>query len=360
MSKFVNLLKETSMAKERQPWLDYVRFFSIFLVILFHTPPRMPMFDDAVILNLRIPVFFCISGFLYSFDKWSGFKQYARHRAKQILIPYFTFFILFYALWLLIGRRIGGVEDQRADVLLPVWEFFLGDPKIVLKPFWYIACLFTMQIIYYGVERLVPRKWVFTACMALSFLAFCVLEITPQNSVFTHWWRPWNLGNALLFLPFYALGNSFKPLLSQLSFANAKTTILYATLGAISMIAMVKIAHIQEGDYPLYSLLRVPAGLMVIPVYFGLAKWLSQRYGKVNVIQFVVISGTVYLGMQNYCISIAKLLLNKFLYDGVIDDHAWLKFVIALLVMVAIYPFAWLIDRYCPWFIGKGKLLDKY
>ena len=68
MSKFVNLLKETSMAKERQPWLDYVRFFSIFLVILFHTPPRMPMFDDAVILNLRIPVFFCISGFLYSFD----------------------------------------------------------------------------------------------------------------------------------------------------------------------------------------------------------------------------------------------------------------------------------------------------
>ena len=54
---------------ERQAWLDYVRFFSIFLVIVFHTPPRLELFDDAVILNLRVPVFFCISGFLYSFDR---------------------------------------------------------------------------------------------------------------------------------------------------------------------------------------------------------------------------------------------------------------------------------------------------
>ena len=84
------------MAKERQAWLDYVRFFSIFLVIVFHTPPRLPLIDDAVILNLRIPVFFCISGFLYSFDRWKSFSEYALHRARQILIPYTTFFIVFY------------------------------------------------------------------------------------------------------------------------------------------------------------------------------------------------------------------------------------------------------------------------
>ncbi|MDY3734442.1 MAG: acyltransferase family protein, partial [Sodaliphilus sp.] len=65
---------------ERQAWLDYVRFFSIFLVIVFHTPPRLELFDDAVILNLRVPVFFCISGFLYSFDRWPRFTTYLRHR----------------------------------------------------------------------------------------------------------------------------------------------------------------------------------------------------------------------------------------------------------------------------------------
>lgn len=95
------------MAKQRQAWLDYVRFFSIFLVIVFHTPPRLPLLDNAVVLNLRVPVFFCISGFLYSIDRWSSFKQYALHRSKQIVVPYVTFFLIFYTLWLVVGRRLG-------------------------------------------------------------------------------------------------------------------------------------------------------------------------------------------------------------------------------------------------------------
>ena len=33
---------------ERQAWLDYVRFFSIFLVVVVHTPPRLELFDDGV------------------------------------------------------------------------------------------------------------------------------------------------------------------------------------------------------------------------------------------------------------------------------------------------------------------------
>lgn len=348
------------MAKERQAWLDYVRFFSIFLVILFHTPPRLPLFDDAVILNLRIPVFFCISGFLYSFDKWRGFKHYARHRAKQIIVPYVTFFIVFYLLWIFVGRRIGGEEDRNADILLPLWEFLLGDPKIVVSTFWYIACLFTMQLIYYGVERLVARRWVFTGCMALAVTAYFLLEITPADSFFAYWWRLWNVGNALLYLPFYALGNSFKPLLTKMSFSSAKPVALYAGLAAISMVFMVKIAPIQADDNALYTLLRIPAGFMVIPAYFGIAKWLSHRYGRKHIIEFVVVSGTVYLGLQNYFIGIIKILFGHFFYPAMIDDHAWLKAVIALVVMVAIYPCAWFIDRYCPWFIGKGKFFDKY
>ena len=44
-----------------------------------------------------------------------------------------------------------------------------------------------------------------------------------------------------------------------------------------------------------------------------------------------------------------------FAYDGVLDDHIWMKYAIAIMVMIAIYPFAWAIDRYAPWLIGKKK-----
>ncbi len=341
------------MGKERQAWLDYVRFFSIFLVIVFHTPPRLPLFDDAVILNLRVPVFFCISGFLYSIDRWSSFGQYAFHRAKQIIVPYCSFFVIFYALWLLVGRRMMPSE-QSIDVLLPVQELLLGDPKVIVAPFWYIACLFSMQLIYYWIERLVPPRWVMASCMGMALLTYGVLE-SPFSCEQVSWWRFWNIGNAMMFLPFYALGNRFRQHLNKLSFSGKGNTLLYLFMAAVSMYVMVWIAPLQTVDYPLYLMLRVPAGFMVIPLYFAIGKWLATRFGRNRVIEFVVVSGTVYLGFQNYFIAIIKFVLERYLSQNVMDDNVWLKLVVPMLVMMLVYPCAWFIDRYCPWLIGKSK-----
>ena len=345
------------MAKQRQAWLDYVRFFSIFLVIVFHTPPRLPLLDNAVVLNLRVPVFFCISGFLYSIDRWSSFKQYALHRSKQIVVPYVTFFLIFYPLWLVVGRRLG--DHPQVAALKPLWEMLLGDPKVVLPTFWYLSCLYAMQLLYYWVERLVPRRWVMAATVLLSGCAFVAFELQHSRIEYA-WWRFWNVGNALRFMPFYALGNCFKRRLSALSFTSWRTVAGYAVLALLSVAGMAAVAPLDTSDNPLYMLCRIPAGLMVIPAYFGVAKWLAARLGHSKVVEFVTVSGTVYLGLQNYFIDAAKLLLTRVCGAGYVVDHAWLKLVIAVAVMAAIYPVAWLIDRYTPWLIGKGKYFDKY
>ena len=339
--------------KERQAWLDYVRFFSILLVIVFHTPPRMALFDDAVILNLRVPVFFCISGFLYSFDKWPDFWTYVRHRAQQILVPYTTFFVIFYALWLVVGRRMVGAEEEAISVWQPLKEFVLGQPATVVAPFWYIACLFTMQLLYYGIEKLVPRRWVFATCLALGVGTYL---IPYENTAVAAIGLFWHLGDALLFLPFYALGNSFKQPLQQMHFGRDRKgfTAALVVLGIASMVGMALIQPVKDVDPGLYKVLRIFAGLMVIPAYMCVAKWIAGKFGHISVVEFVVVSGTVYLGLQNYFIGIAKMLLNKLCYAGVMDDQWWLKFVVAILVMAAIYPFAWLIDRYAPWLLGKS------
>ena len=126
-------------------------------------------------------------------------------------------------------------------------------------------------------------------------------------------------------------------------------------LAAASVAIMVEATPLRALDPQLYSLVRIAAGMMVIPCYFCVAKWIAARYGHRHVIEFVVVSGTVYLGLQNYFIGIAKMLLNRFAYDGVLDDHIWMKYAIAIMVMIAIYPFAWAIDHYAPWLIGKKK-----
>ncbi len=342
---------------QRQAWLDYVRFFSIFLVIVFHTPPRLALFDDAVILNLRVPVFFCISGFLYSFDRWPHFLTYLRHRATQILVPYCTFFFIFYALWLVVGRKIVGSAEEAISVWQPLVEFATGNPVTVVAPFWYIACLFTMQLLYWCIERALPRAAVFPACIALAVGTYFIPYECPAVAAIGQFW---NLGNALVFLPFYALGNSFKPMLSRLHFSSRRTTVLYVALAGASIGAMVTAAPLCTADPQMYRLVRIVAGLMIIPCYFCVAKWVAARLGHRRVVEFVVVSGTVYLGLQNYFIGVAKMLVSHIFSVGAIDQHIWLKFAIALAVMVAIYPFAWLIDRYAPWLIGKGKFFSKY
>ena len=341
---------------ERKAWLDYVRFFSIFLVIVFHTPPRLPLFDDAVILNLRVPVFFCISGFLYSAGRFRGFGHYVAHRSRQILVPYTTFFLLFYALWLLVGRNMAGPEEQSIDACRPLFEFIIGDPRVVLAPFWYIACLFTMQMIYYWIERLVPHKWVMVVCLILA----CLVYFAPwqwQVDACGHTYRVmrfWNLGNALLFMPFYALGNNCKGWLERLEFKTPSRTTLLVGLALASMALMVWAAPLEQWDGTIYRLVRIVAGMMVIPAYMCVAKWLAGRYGHRRVIEFVVVSGTVYLGLQNYFINVGRMILEKLTHVGIMDEQIWLKFALALVVMAAIYPFAWLIDRYIPWFLGKS------
>ncbi|MDO4510326.1 MAG: acyltransferase family protein [Bacteroidales bacterium] len=337
---------------ERQAWLDYVRFFSIFLVIVFHTPPRLEIFDDAVILNLRVPVFFCISGFLYSFDRWPRFSSYVRHRAKQILVPYCTFFVIFYALWLLVGRKMVGAQEEAISVWQPVLEFVTGNPQTVVAPFWYIACLFTMQLLYWLIERCIPRNFVLPTCIVLALATYLIPFEIPEVVAIGHFW---NIDNALLFLPFYALGNKCKGALTRLQFHSPRNAAFVVAMAAASVAIMVESAPVRSDDPQLYRLLRIAAGFMVIPCYFCVAKWVASKCGHRRVIEFVVVSGTVYLGLQNYFIGIAKILLGKAFHPGIIDEHIWLKYLIAIVVMAAIYPAAWAIDRYAPWLLGKQK-----
>ena len=118
------------------------------------------------------------------------------------------------------------------------------------------------------------------------------------------------------------------------------------------MALMVWAAPVEQWEATIYRLIRVVAGFMVIPAYMCVAKWFAKRYGHRRVIEFVVVSGTVYLGLQNYFIEVCRLLVAHFTHESM-SEHIWLKFVVAVVVMIAIYPFAWLIDRYIPWFLGK-------
>ena len=108
-----------------------------------------------------------------------------------------------------------------------------------------------------------------------------------------------------------------------------------------------------------YGMAKVLAGAMIIPLYLCIGKWVAGRLGRKTVVELVVVNGTVYLAMQNYFIGFIRNVIIHFWGHEAISQMFWWRPAIALVVMVAILPFAWLIHYHAPWMLGKGRLFEK-
>ena len=330
----------------RKAWLDYIKFIAMTLVVVYHTPPRYDTAHEAALFNMGAPVFFFAAGYLFNIARQNGFLSFLRHRARQLLVPYTTFFILFYALWLVVGRRMAGPEEQAIGILTPVWQFLQGTPEVVLGPFWFIAALFTMQVIYYPIRRLLSGYWPLVVALLLS-LSLLVMPDLP-------WFRYWNLDKAFLYMPIYALGNCCRPLVDKFTFSKPGRSLLWLLLAAAGLGFLI-IAPLTI-DRGVAYVLAPEAVILVLPFYTAVCE---EHCGTSRIAQVVAITGITYLALQNYLIGIIKIVATRLLGPDIFDDNIILKVVIALIVMAILYPLALFVERYLPWMLGKPSRNSK-
>ncbi len=342
----------TATGKLREPWLDYVRFLSIFLVIAYHTPPRIELLDDGLILNLRLPAFFAVSGLLYSHDRWSGrFVAYLRHRARQLLVPYFVFSLLFYAvylLWTQAAPRLMGHAPTAANPLEPLSQILTGRPMVLVATFWYITCLMVMQLVFHWMMRLAGRRWVFPLACAMSLSTTLFSWEWP-------WAKFWNLDLVLLFMPYYAMGHLLRPVAGRITFSRSRpVAVAIVAMAVVSVSCMALIPTLRQGLYPLHYCMRVAMGLLLLPAYFALARLAASRWGRIPVVETAVMGGTVFLALQNHVIVLLAVLQER-LGVALPLPGVLAKLLLAALVMAAIYPVAAFIARRMPWVLGRTR-----
>ena len=329
---------------KRQAWLDYIKFIAMTLVVVYHTPPRYDSAHEAALFNMGAPVFFFAAGYLFNIAKQKNFLSFLGHRARQILVPYTTFFIIFYALWLAVGRRMAGPEEQAIDVFTPMWQFVQGTPDVVLGPFWFLAALFTMQVIYYPIKRYLSGCWPLVVALLLS-VGLLVMPDLP-------WFRYWNLDKAFLYMPIYAFGNCCRPLVEKFEFSTPSRSLLWMALAVLGLGFLI-LAPLNI-DRAVAYVLAPEAVILVLPLYTAVCKWLEKRCGTSRIAQTVAITGITYLALQNYLIGVIKIVAARLLGPEILDDSILFKVVIALVVMVVLYPLAVFIERYLPFLLGKG------
>lgn len=206
---------------KRMDWLDMAKGYGIFLVMVAHLAEWTPV--GSVIYSFHIPLFFLLSGYLFSIR--DSFKAFAVKRVKGMLVPYFALSVPM-ILWDMFVEK-GGlhwpyapmIANGRIMSLDGYGGTFRWDNIRAQKPldvlardvlglliqkrmwtFWFLACLFVISFLFYLLVRFLKKEWVRLILVCMIAAAGFVYDFSGGGAL------PWNIDVAVTSLPFFYVG----------------------------------------------------------------------------------------------------------------------------------------------------------
>lgn len=135
---------------KRLTYMDIFRGMGISLMIMGHI--GFGKHFDHFIHAFHMPMFFFISGFFY--DNKKNFSVYVKNKAKRLLIPYISFGIGHYVLWLIVNWN----ECSLTPLLHLLYEN--TDDLPIAGALWFLTSLFLTELLYFTIDKI--SKNVFT------------------------------------------------------------------------------------------------------------------------------------------------------------------------------------------------------
>ena len=327
-------------------WVDYGKAIAIYLVVLAHT--ALNKSAEELIYTFHMPFFFFISGFLFSFDKYPSYWQFAKKRFTQLIIPYIIINILTYLFWLLISSKVGSDANETTAFYEPIIATFLANAKEMKHnvPLWFLVALFMVENLYYLLYK--NRKYNLMTTLTLLVLALL-------NNEFNDTRLPFCIDIAVVATIFYAFGNMlqnkgkgknlFKT--SFFIFSTAITFLAFITNGKVSMHTDFYnniIIFFAGGLAGCYSLAFICKKMQDI---FGDNRIIRYLAGNTLLIcAFHLSSFTFMKGIMLYVFKINPKILSGTLFANMI--FAIISIAICLLV-------SYIINKYMPIISGRRQ-----
>ena len=163
-------------------WIDEFKGFVLLLVCLYHVEQSFPCAEMGMLhlSALRMSAFFFISGMLFSTRRFPNFKGYFVHKTKVLLVPYILLSLLFLALDPVLYNFDLFPKAPRMTVMnirpeiVTVWDyiywnlakiFVAGKSSIGSGPLWFVFTLYSVSLLFYAVQKIVPRRFIFIASL---------------------------------------------------------------------------------------------------------------------------------------------------------------------------------------------------
>ena len=282
-------------------WIDEFKGFVLLLVCLYHVEQSFPQAQMGMLhlSALRMSAFFFISGMLFSTRRFGKFKDYFIHKTRVLLVPYILLSLLFLALDPVLYNFDLFPKAPRMTVMnirpeiATVWDyiywnlakiFVAGKSSIGSGPLWFVFTLYSVSLIFYGLQRIIPKKYIFFASLA-SLAGGWLLYVN-------HIRLPLGIERDLTVLFFFANGWLCKGFLKGDSGLrrNDKWGFLIATI-----VAFAAYAYLEVPD-PNFSIMNNDLGkdfrIFVASSFFGITGLvttfvLADRLPNVTPIRFI-------------------------------------------------------------------------
>lgn len=329
----------------RIDWVDTARGIGIIFVVLGHHHDH-PLY--SYIYSFHMPLFFFLSGMMFKNTSGQDFSTFALRRARTLLIPYFIFAPLLFAVWWALGTFVDPRVLEGYSLTKNIIGIFYAQGQLDYMRWgvelWFLPCLFLTSLAYFFIARL-PLLYQFVSVVVCALAGLALLHLLPFR-------LPWSVDIGLVALGFVWVGQQVSGWLQarQMSW---KAVVILAILLAINIIGFelnpvrVDLFLGNYGNYVWFYLSAVSGCLF----YTLLARLLPP----VTVLVFIGVNSLVFYMLHMRALTALNLIFSKVPALAVSDHTVAGALLVSLLQLLVLVPAVLIINRWFPWTLGRRR-----
>ena len=312
--------------KDRVKWIDVLKGFGIFTIYLLHYGNKGGRGADFVLTH-NVPLFFLISGCVENLNRENNFVRYVIKKAKTILIPCLFFALVTVFLEVIQnGYGLGYIKGSLVLIAKGIVRNSFENTTL-----WFLTCLFSVQILFFLIQKLKYKSIMFLASGGLYYIAIRVLPVNPVYSPSAFL----NIDSALFYVLYYAIGYLIYPYVVKLfELDTRKKKAIFVITGGFSLVFTLGLYFgeniLANIELPTIVLAISPIGTTCLMIwsYFVVARVFqdSNFFAEIG-------KNTLYLcGTENIvkklCIILAPLLGFKIYTLYPLQTHMYVLFLL--------------------------------